>query len=138
MTDSEVGADGAGQWIETLRSTTAKTTPAFIVHTGDICYIDGLKAHICDMNSKNMGVPVRYVIGNHAYVNWGDYGEALFESIYGPVMYSFDVGNIHYVVTPIVHGDVKAKYTEEDVAIFVQNDLRHVLPEKKVIIFNHN
>lgn len=138
VTDSEVDADGAGQWIETLRSTAAKTNPAFIVHTGDICYIDGLKAHIRDMNSKNMGVPVRYVIGNHDYVNWGDYGEALFESIYGPVMYSFDVGNIHYIVTPIVHGDVKAKYTEEDVAIFVQNDLRHVLPDKKVIIFNHN
>ena len=91
-----------------------------------------------DMNSGNMGVPVRYVIGNHDYVNWGDYGEALFESIYGPVMYSFDVGLIHYIVTPIVHGDVRAKYTESDVIAFVKNDLRHVPEGRKVIILNHN
>lgn len=138
VTDSEVGAGGAGQWIDKLRQVAARTRPAFIIHTGDICYIDGLKAHIHDMNSENMGIPVRYVIGNHDYVNWGDYGEALFESIYGPVMYSFDVGRIHYIVTPIVHGDVKAKYTDSDVAAFVKNDLKHLSQDKKVILFNHN
>ena len=83
-------------------------------------------------DSKNMGVPVRYVIGNHDYVHWGEYGEALFESIYGPVMYSFDVGQIHYIVTPIVYGDVQAKYTLQDVAVFLENDLKHVSPDKKV------
>lgn len=138
VTDSEVGAGGAGRWVEKLRQVAEKTHPAFIVHTGDICYIDGLKAHIKDMNSENMGIPVRYVIGNHDYVSWGDYGEALFESIYGPVMYSFEVGRIHYIVTPIVHGDVKAKYSESDVAEFMMNDLRYVSPDKKVIVFNHN
>lgn len=138
VTDSEVNADGAGGWVDKLRKTAARTHPAFIVHTGDICYIDGLKAHIHDMNSENMGIPVRYVIGNHDYVNWGEYGESLFESIYGPVMYSFDVGKIHYIVTPIVHGDVKAKYTDRDVLTFVENDLRNVQPDKKVIMFNHN
>ena len=138
VTDSEVGADGAGAWVEKLRRTAEETRPAFIIHTGDICYIDGLKTHMKDMNSENMGVPVRYVIGNHDYVNWGDYGEALFESIYGPVMYSFDVGRIHYIVTPIVHGDVRAKYTESDVIAFVKNDLQYVAEDRKVIIFNHN
>lgn len=138
VTDSEVGADGVGQWVEKLRKVAAKTRPAFIIHTGDICYVDGLKAHIHGMNSENMGVPVRYVIGNHDYVNWGEHGEALFESIYGPVLYSFEVGCIHYIVTPIVHGDVKAKYTDSDVVAFVKNDLKFVPPEKKIIIFNHN
>lgn len=80
-----------------------ETDPAFLIHTGDICYEDGLKQHIKDMNTENMGVPVRYVIGNHDYVA-GKYGEALFESIYGPVWYSFDVGNVHYVVTPFQTG----------------------------------
>ncbi len=138
VTDSEVGADGAGRWIEKLRQVAARVHPAFIIHTGDICYIDGLKAHIKDMNSENMGIPVRYVIGNHDYVNWGDYGEALFESIYGPVMYSFEAGRIHYIVTPIVHGDVRAKYNDSDVVTFVENDLKYVSPDKKVILFNHN
>ncbi len=138
VTDSEVGAKGPGQWVEKLRRVAEKTHPAFIVHTGDICYIDGLKAHLRGMNSENMGVPVKYVIGNHDYVNWGEYGEALFESIYGPVMYSFEVGRIHYIITPIVHGDVKAKYTQSDVAAFLVNDLRHVSHDKKAIMFNHD
>lgn len=55
------------------------------------------------MNSENMGLPVYYVIGNHDYVK-GEYGEKLYESIYGPVWYSFDVGNVHYVVTPFQKG----------------------------------
>ena len=138
VTDSEVGSGGAGPWVDFLRGIADETRPAFIVHTGDICYIEGLKAHIHQMNSKNMGVPVRYVIGNHDYVHWGEYGEALFESIYGPVMYSFDVGQIHYIVTPIVYGDVQAKYTLQDVAVFLENDLKHVSPDKKVIVYNHN
>ena len=138
VTDSEVGADGADGWVEKLREIAGEVHPAFIIHTGDICYIDGLKAHIHDMNDDNMKVPVRYVIGNHDYVNWGEYGEALFEHIYGPVMYSFDVGAIHYIITPIVYGDVKAKYTKSDVLAFVQNDLKYVSSDKKVIMFNHN
>lgn len=138
VTDSEVGAAGTGEWIEKLRRTVKELHPAFIIHTGDICYIDGLKAHIHGMNDENMGVPVRYVIGNHDYVNWGEHGEALFESIYGPVMYSFDRGHIHYLVTPMVYGDVKGKYTKSDVVAFVENDLRRVSPGKKIIMFNHN
>ncbi len=138
VTDSEVGADGADSWIETLREVAAEVRPAFIIHTGDICYIDGLKAHIHDLNDETMQVPVRYVIGNHDYVHWGEYGEALFEHIYGPVMYSFDLGEIHYIITPIVNGDVKAKYNQSDVAAFVQNDLKYVSSDKKVILFNHN
>ena len=67
--------------IEHVRDTVKETDPAFLIHTGDICYEDGLKQHIKDMNTENMGVPVRYVIGNHDYVA-GKYGEALFESIY--------------------------------------------------------
>ncbi len=138
VTDSEVGKDGAGEWVSKLRRLADQLHPAFIIHTGDICYLDGLKAHIRDMNSENMGIPVRYVIGNHDYVNWGEYGEALFESIYGPVMYSFDVGRIHYIVTPIVYGDVKGKYTQSDVVTFVENDLKYVSTDKKVIMFNHD
>lgn len=138
VTDSEVGKNGAGDWVDKLREVAAETNPAFIVHTGDICGVEGLRAHIKDMNSENMGVPVRYVIGNHDYVDWGDYGEALFESIYGPVMYSFDVGNIHYICTPITHGDADARYSKSDVAKFVENDLKYVSADKKTIVFNHN
>ena len=52
------------------------------------------------MNTENMDCPVFYCIGNHDLVK-GKYGEELFESIYGPVYYFFDAGNVHYVVTPM-------------------------------------
>ena len=114
ISDSEIGAKGVGAWIEHVRDTVKETDPAFLIHPGDICYEDGLKQHIKDMNTENMGVPVRYVIGNHDYVA-GKYGEALFESIYGPVWYSFDVGNVHYVVTPFQTGaDYASGYNKND------------------------
>ena len=84
-----------------------------MIHTGDICYEKGLKEHIGLLNGKTAGVPVFYCIGNHDLVK-GKYGEELFESIYGPSYYSFDVAGTHYVVTPMAGGDHKPGYTKED------------------------
>ena len=139
VSDSEVGADGVGEWIDNVKQTAEETNAAFIIHTGDICYEDGLRTHLSGMNSGNMPAPVRYIMGNHDYINWGGYGEAYFESIYGPTCYSFEVGNIHYVVTPIVHGtDYLGRYTNADVWRWVKNDLENTDPDMKVVIFNHD
>lgn len=138
VTDTEIGAQGAGEFVDEIKNTAQDEGVAFIMHTGDICYEDGLKQHIKDMNSENMGVPVRYVIGNHDYVKWGKYSEDLFESTYGPVNYSFDVGDIHYVVTAITKGDYIAKYGRWDVWRWLANDLAQADPNKKVVIFNHD
>jgi cysteine synthase len=86
--------------VNNVRDYARNEQAAFIIHTGDICYEKGLKAHIKLMNTENMDCPVFYCIGNHDLVK-GKYGEELFESIYGPVYYSFDAGNVHYVVTPM-------------------------------------
>lgn len=138
VTDTEINSEGAGAWVDEVRDTAKEENAAFIIHTGDICYEDGLKQHIKDMNTQNMGVPVRYVIGNHDYVKWGKYSEDLFESTYGPVNYSFDVGNIHYVVTAITKGDYPARYQRWDVWRWLANDLAQVSSDKKVVIFNHD
>lgn len=136
ISDTEVNEKGVGNWIDTLRDSVQETQPAFLIHTGDICYTDGLKRHIKDMNTENMGLPVYYTIGNHDYVD-GKYGEALYESIYGPTWYSFDVGNVHYVVTPIHNGDYKSGYSKNDHWRWLENDLANTDPDKKVVIFNH-
>lgn len=139
VADSEVGSGGVGEWIENVKAAAEDTGAAFIMHTGDICYEDGLRTHLSGMNSENMPAPVRYAIGNHDYINWGGYGEAYFESIYGPVCYSFEVGNIHYVVTPMVHGvDYLGRYTNADVWRWVKNDLENTDPDMKVVMFNHD
>lgn len=136
VADTEIGVGGVGPWIDSVKELVAQEDPAFLIHTGDICYEDGLKRHIQDMNSENMGLPVYYVIGNHDYVD-GEYGEALFESLYGPAWYSFEVGNIHYVVTPIQYGDYASGYSANDRWRWLANDLANTDPDKKVVIFNH-
>lgn len=140
ITDTEIGADSVSdsRWLNELKTVAEDTDPAFIMHTGDICYEDGLNQHIKDMNTETMGVPVRYTIGNHDYVSYGSYGEQLFEELYGPVWYSFDVGDIHYVVTPIGHGDARNRYLKSDAWRWLANDLKNVSPDKKVVIFNHD
>lgn len=137
ISDTEIGEKGVGEWIDFIIDTINEKNPAFLIHTGDICYIDGLKKHIEGMNSENMDVPVRYIIGNHDYVE-GKYGEELFESIYGPVWYSFEVGNVHYVVTPFqTGGDYKSGYNKNDRWRWLENDLKNTDENMKVVIFNH-
>ena len=74
VADSEIGSDGVGEWIENVKAAAVETDAAFIMHTGDICYEDGLRTHLSGMNSENMPAPVRYAIGNHDYINKGGYG----------------------------------------------------------------
>ncbi len=138
ISDTEIGKNGVGEWINYLKDIAENDKPAFLIHTGDICYEPGLKKHIEDMNTENMGVPVRYIIGNHDYVD-GKYGEELFESLYGPVWYSFEIGNVHYVVTPFQTGaDRKSAYNKNDRWLWLENDLANTDPNMKVVMFNHN
>ncbi len=138
ISDTEIGEKGVGEWKNYIKNVIDEEHPAFLIHTGDICYEAGLKKHIEDMNTENMGVPVRYVIGNHDYVK-GKYGEELFESIYGPVWYSFEVGNVHYVVTSFQNGsDYKSRYSADDRWRWLENDLANTDENMKVVMFNHN
>ena len=124
-------------WVNNVRDYAANEQAAFIVHTGDICYEKGLKAHIRLMNTENMNCPVFYCIGNHD-LERGKYGEEIFESVYGPVYYSFDVAGVHYIVTPMPYGDARPEYTTEDVCNWLKNDLAHIKPGTPIMIFNHD
>lgn len=138
LTDTEIfNTKDHEDWIGDIRDYGMNEQVAFIIHTGDICYENGLKNHIKLMNSNNMGYPVFYCIGNHDLIK-GKYGEELFESIYGPVYYSFDFGNVHYIVTPMASGDYKPGYTKEDVYKWLKNDLAYLPKGKPVIVFNHD
>lgn len=137
ISDTEINARGVGEWINDVKDIVKETNPAFLIHTGDICYEDGLKRHIKDMNTDNMGCPVRYIIGNHDFVE-GKYGEELYESIYGPTWYSFNVGNTHYVVTPIdTELDNKSGYSKTDCWKWLENDLKNIDENMQIVIFNH-
>lgn len=138
IADTEIfNTENHGDWVGNVRDYTANEDAAFIIHTGDICYEKGMKAHIKLMNTANMNCPVFYCIGNHDLVK-GKYGEELFENIYGPVFYSFDAGSTHYIVTPMLGGDYKPGYTKEDVYRWLKNDLAQVPQGKPIVVFNHD
>lgn len=135
ITDTEAYEDYG--WIQPIRDYVANQEVSFIVHTGDICYEKGLNFHGKNVRSENLGVPVYYCIGNHDLVK-GEYGEQLFEENFGPVYYSFDAGNTHYIVTPMLGGDHKPSYKKEDVYRWLKNDLAQVDPAKNLVVFNHD
>lgn len=138
LSDTEISsAVGQDAWLDDLRAYADQSGAAFIVHTGDICYEKGLRAHRTLMNAANMGRPVYYCIGNHDLVK-GSRGEELYESLYGPAYYSFNAGRTHYVVTPMRGGDYRPGYTMTDVCRWLANDLAQLPEGTPVVLFNHD
>lgn len=138
IADTEIfNTENHGDWVGNVHDYAANEGIAFIIHTGDICYEKGLKAHIKLMNTANMDCPMFYCIGNHDLVK-GKYGEELFEQLYGPAFYSFEVGNVHYIVTPMLGGDHAPSYKLQDICRWMKNDLALVPKDKAVVVFNHD
>lgn len=125
------------EWLDNLKAYVAANPTAFIMHTGDICYMPGLDFHAVNVRSKQMGVPMYYTIGNHDLVK-GEYGEQYFENYFGPTWYSFEVGNVHFLALPMLGGDHAPSYSKKQVLEWIKNDLALTDPNKKVIMFNHD
>lgn len=138
ITDTEISTkDGHQKWVSNVKNYAKDNDASFIIHTGDICYEAGLNAHIELMNDANMGVPVRYCVGNHDYVK-GAYGEELFEAKYGPIYYSFEVGKTHYIVTPMPYGDYKPGFSQDLFMEWLKNDLSYIEKGMSIVVFNHD
>lgn len=120
---------------EDLKALAGAERAAFVIHTGDICYERGLKEH--QALFKGLGVPVFWCIGNHDLVR-GPYGEALYESLYGPAWYSFNAGGTHYVVLPMPGGDRRPSYTTQEVAAWLRNDLAQLPAGTPLVVFCHD
>ncbi|GBU08318.1 phosphoesterase [Bacteroidales bacterium] len=132
-TESSVG----GKWVSNLRDYARNEKSAFIMHTGDICYDEGLKFHSDSINTSTMGTSVHYGIGNHDLLK-GRYGEESFEKLFGPAWYSFDVGDVHFVVTPMPSGDHAPSYNMDHVIDWLKNDLANIPKGKAIVLFNHD
>ena len=124
-------------WANEVRDYTRNNNTSFIIHTGDICYENGLKNHIHLMNTSNMDCPVFYALGNHDLVK-GAYGEELFESIYSPSWYSFDMGSTHYIIIPMLGGDHAPGFKRTNIFRWMKNDLDAQPHDRPVIIFHHD
>lgn len=140
ISDTEIFGSSIAQhteWTQNIRDYATNESAAFIIHTGDICYVDGLKNHIKLMNSTNMHTQMFYGIGNHDLIK-GAYAEEMYEHYYGPTFYSFNVGNVHYIMTPMLNGDYHPSYTKEDVYRWLKNDLAHLSKGTPIIMFCHS
>ncbi len=138
--DTEIEGRKNNEWIRFAGELVEKHRPAFFMHTGDLCRDDGVRRHCLVMNEETVGCPVRYAIGNHDYIG-EKYGEEIYESLYGPLWYSFDCGEIHFVVLPIGQGDYPSGYEPEDALKWLQNDLRlasETNPQSSLIVFDHD
>jgi len=127
------------------------TGAAFIVHTGDLSgkatrkkmmkdlynarWKRGIVFHAEKMNSRLAGRPVYYTIGNHDMR--GKYGEEVWESCYGPVVYAFEEGDCLFVALPIAKGDIPPFDKREDTARFLGNLLETYPAEQKVFLLCH-
>jgi len=126
-----------GDWLDELKDFVRDTRPTFLFHTGDLCYARGIDWHSRNVTSTTMGTPVYTSLGNHDLLA-GDYGEQFFETHVGPVSYSFEEGNVLFVVTPMRHGDFEPSYSQARIFTWLQN-LLALFPQKQPkIIFNHD
>lgn len=134
--DTEIENRADVSWVPFMSEKVREHSPAFFVHTGDLCRAAGVEKHRFFMNPDTLGCPVRYVIGNHDFVG-ESYGEERFEELYAPSYYSFDVGDVHFVALSIGKGDRPSGYLPEDQYLWLENDLRINGAGKRLVILDH-
>lgn len=135
ITDTETALYGT--WIDNIKNYSKNQDIPLIMHTGDICYEDGMKFHAKHLNSSLLGTSINYAVGNHDLVK-GKYGEELFEQLFGPTYYSFEKGPVHFVVTPMWGGDYAPSYTKDQVIKWLKQDLAEKDPSKALVMINHD
>ena len=123
-------------FVSFIKKEAEKNGSGLVIHGGDIAGEDALKRQYLALNSETVGCPVRYNICNHHF-SGKDYGESLFEKLYGPTWYSFNYGDIHFIVISIGFGDNPTGYEVTDQGKWLEKDLKLVDKSKKIIALSH-
>jgi hypothetical protein len=111
---------------------------------GDIVWDNQLLFDSYNTAVEKCGLPFFQVIGNHDmdYRKGGDEtSDDTFKKTYGPTYYSFNRGQVHYVVIDDVfytgtERDYKGIITEEQL-LWLQKDLEFVPKEKLIVLCTH-
>jgi outer membrane protein assembly factor BamB len=135
---TDMHAERLDDWAGNLKRYVRNNGLDFIVLTGDLTREYGMDLYALEVNKSTMGTRVVYTIGNHDLVA-GDYGEQYFENKFGPVYYSFDIGNTHFIVTPMMpYKPTGASYNLKQVLEWLQKDIGMQPSGKPLVIFNHS
>lgn len=127
-----------------VRSTIAALggQPSFGVACGDIMFDDLALFPEYERAVRDMRIPFFQVLGNHDIVFEAGSDEAsarVFERHFGPTYYSFDRGQVHYVVLDDVlwHGQGYIGYVDETQQRWLAADLARVERGRTVVVFLH-
>ncbi len=123
-------------WLNTLGDICRAEELDFLMHTGDICYPQGLVFNAREVTEGRMGVPVHFLPGNHDMTK-GAYGEELYESLFGPVCTAFERGNVLFVLAPNAFGDHRPSYNAAAVARWMKNLLKLYPADQPVVLATH-
>jgi 3',5'-cyclic AMP phosphodiesterase CpdA len=116
--------------------------PVFGVACGDIMYDDLSLFPEYERAVAAMGLPFYQVVGNHdlVYAARTDEGaNATFSRHFGPAYYSFDRGEVHYVVLDDVfwYGNAYLGYLDARQLEWLRADLAGMEPGRTVVVFQH-
>lgn len=134
ITDMHAGEHD--NWIENIKQYVKNNEVDFIILTGDFGWRYGIDRYSRLVNDKTTGTRVISTIGNHDLVN-GDFGEQYFEEKFGPSYYSFDIGETHFIVTPMLWGDTRPSYTKTQILSWLRKDIEMQPDGKPLVVFNH-
>lgn len=121
---------------------------SFGVTLGDIMFDDLSLFEMQNAAIALIGIPWYNVIGNHD-INFSakedKYSDETFESIFGPPYYSFDFGEVHFIVIDDImylgqSDDRRSRYTGglgEEQLQFIANDLAMIPEDQLVVLFMH-
>jgi hypothetical protein len=114
----------------------------FAVACGDIMYdkLDLFPGYVSAI--QKIGVPGFQVLGNHDVETLAQTDEeaaATFMTYFGPTYYSFNRGEVHYVVLDDVfwHGNGYIGYIEQAQLDWLQQDLASIETGRTVVVFMH-
>ncbi|PWJ38499.1 calcineurin-like phosphoesterase C-terminal domain-containing protein [Sediminitomix flava] len=92
---------------------------------------------------KQFGTQIYPVAGNHdrnydSQIKGNEFNS--FKKAFGPDHYSFDIGNVHFIVMNDVTTIKGIQYTDiipEDNLLFIENDLKYVSKDQLVVFLQH-
>lgn len=124
------------------------TDASFGVTLGDIMFDDLSLFRSLNSAIALIGIPWYNVIGNHD-INFDakndKHSDETFESVYGPSYYSFDYGNVHFLVLddiewyipePGKRGRYRGGFGKEQLT-FIKNDLAMIPEDQLVVLMMH-
>ena len=126
------------EWMDELKAYVQNHPVGLVLTTGDICYEKGLKMHAREFTTEKLGVRAHHSMGNHDLIKYGDYGEAMYEELFGPCWYSFDLARTHFIVFPMLSGDNPTGFTARQIFDWMEKDLQSLPKGQKTVIVAHD